>query len=62
MPCMIGSSGLVTIDLVVDDVAGMRDPLAAAQELIVDGIAERIAHAAVMAGEPDAALAPRRTD
>ena len=37
------------VDLVVDDVAGMGDPLAAAQELVVDRIAERIAHAAVMA-------------
>ena len=52
---MIGSSGSVDVDLVVDDVAGMRDPLAAAQELVVDRVAERVAHAAVMAGEPDAA-------
>ena len=49
------------VDLVVDDVAGMRHPLAAAEKLIVHRIAERIAHAAVMAGEPDAAP-HRRTE
>ena len=40
----------------------MRDPLAAAHELIVDGVAEGVAHAAVMAGEADAACAPPRRD
>ena len=52
---MIGSSGLRDVDAVVDDVAGMGDPLAAAHELIVDALAERVAHAAVIAGEADAA-------
>ena len=41
--------------LVVDDVAGMRDPLAADHELVLDRLAEAVAHAAVEAGEPDAA-------
>ena len=40
---------------VVDDAAGMGDPLAAAHELIVDAVAEGVAHAAVIAAEPDAA-------
>src|SRR6478736_192350 len=44
------------IDLVVDDVAGMRHPLAATEKLIVDRIAEGIAHAAMMARKADPAL------
>ena len=47
--------GLGDVDVIVDDVAGMGDPLAAAHELIVDAVAERVAHAAVIAGEADAA-------
>src|SRR4029077_15740167 len=38
---------------VVDDVAGMGDPLAAAEKLVIYRIAERIAHAAVMARKGD---------
>ena len=47
------------VDAVVDDVAGMGDPLAAAHELVVGRIAEGVAHAAVIAGEADAARARR---
>ena len=43
------------VDAVVDDVAGVGDPLAAAHELVVDRVAEGVAHAAVIAAEPDAA-------
>ena len=39
---------------------GMRDPLAAGHELIVRLVAEGVAHAAVIAGEADAARAQRR--
>ena len=52
---MTGSSGLVTSTAVVDDVAGMGDPLAAAHELVVDAVAEGVAHAAVIAGEANPA-------
>ena len=34
----------------------MGDPLAAGHELVVDTVAEGVAHAAVMAGHADAAL------
>ena len=43
------------VDAVVDDVAGMRDPLAADHELVFDAFAECVPHAAVMAGKADAA-------
>ena len=56
MPSMSGSSGRVMLTRIVDDVAGMSHPLAADDELVVDGVAEGIAHAAVIAGEADAAL------
>ena len=52
---MTGSSGLVMFDAVVDDVAGMGDPLAAAHELVLDRLAKGVAHAAVIAGKADAA-------
>ena len=42
------------VDAVIDDVARVRDPLAAGHELVVDRIAERIAHAAVKAGHAHA--------
>src|SRR5262249_32082985 len=44
------------VDAIIDDVPRMRDPLAAAHELIGDALAEGIAHAAVEAAEPHAAL------
>src|ERR671911_2134478 len=44
------------VDFVVDDVAGVGDPLASHHELVVDTLAERVGHAAVPAGEADAAL------
>ena len=44
------------LDPVVDDVAGVRDPLAAAHELVARRGAKGIRHAAVVAAEPDAAL------
>src|SRR5271165_755757 len=44
------------VDAIVDDVAGMGDPLTAAHEVVLDALAERVAHAAVIAGETDAAL------
>ena len=47
--------GLRDVDPIVDDVAGVGDPLAAAHELIVDAVAERVAHAAVIASEANAA-------
>ena len=43
------------VDAVVDDVAGMGDPLPAAHELIFDRFAEGVAHAAVIARKADAA-------
>jgi hypothetical protein len=43
------------IDMVVDDVAGMRDPSLAEHHLVVDGVAERVGHATVKDGKPDAA-------
>ena len=49
----IGWSGYV--DAIIDDVAGMRDPLAAHHELIFGGVAKRVAHAAVIAGKANAA-------
>src|SRR5215216_2563642 len=44
------------VDFVVDDFAGMGDPLASHHELVVDAVAERVGHAAVPACEPDPAL------
>src|SRR4029450_10492223 len=44
------------VDLVVDDAAGMGHPLSPPQELVLDRIAERIAHAAVVAAHADALL------
>ena len=55
MPCHDRVVGPRDVDPVVDDVAGMGDPLAAAHELVFGRVAERIAHAAVIAGEADAA-------
>ena len=48
--------GLRDVDPVVDYAAGVGDPLTAAHELVVDAVAKRVAHAAVIAGETDAAL------
>ncbi|ENN84128.1 hypothetical protein RHSP_78414 [Rhizobium freirei PRF 81] len=44
------------IDRVVDDVAGMGDPLAADDELILDAFTERVASTAMIAGDADAAF------
>ena len=55
MPCHDRVVGPRDVDAVVDDVAGVGDPLAAAHELVFDRLAERVAHAAVIAGEADAA-------
>ena len=44
------------VDAVVDDVAGMGDPLSPAHELVLDRLAKGVAHAAVIAGEADPAL------
>ena len=41
---------------VIDDVAGMRDPLAAAHELVARRFAKCVAHAAMIAAKADAAL------
>ena len=54
-PAITGSSRPGDVDAVVDDVAGMGDPLAAAHELVFDRLAEGVAHAAVIAGKADAA-------
>src|SRR5688572_19467975 len=43
---------LHNVDAVVDDVARMCDPLAAAHELVFDRFAERVAHAAVISSQP----------
>ena len=61
MPRMTGSSGLADVDGVVDDIAGVRDPLAADHELVPDLLTEAVAHSAVKAGEADAA-AHRRVE
>ena len=42
--------------MVVDDVAGMGDPLPAGDELVFGRFPERVAHAAVIAAEADAAF------
>ena len=60
MPCHDRIVGLGDVDAVVDDVAGVGDPLAAAHELVLDALAEGVAHAAVIAGEADAAAHGRR--
>ena len=44
------------VDPIVDDVAGMRHPLAADHELVFGLVAERVGDAAVIAAEADAAL------
>src|SRR5829696_4081178 len=51
--------GIVVIrdlDRVVDDVAGMGDPLSPDHELVVDAVAKGVGHATVPAREPDTAL------
>jgi hypothetical protein len=52
MPLVMGSSWLVDIHRVLDDVARMRHPLPARHELIFGVVAERIAHAAVPSRQP----------
>src|SRR5215218_11019957 len=48
------------VHAVVDDVTGMSDPLAAAHELVLDGLAESVAHTTVVAGKTDTATDGRR--
>ena len=43
------------LDGVVDDVAGVRHPLPADHELVLGVVAEAVGHAAVPAGDADAA-------
>ena len=60
MPSVIGWAGSVMWTVYFDAVvAGVGDPLAAGHELPLGVVAERVAHAAVTAGDADAAR-PRR--
>ena len=54
--------GFGHVDLVVDDVAGMGDPLAAAEELIIHRLPEGVAHTAMMAGDARRRLLHRGTE
>ena len=50
--CRDGITCIEDIDIIVDDIAGVRHPLPAHHELIVHAVAEGIGHATMMPAEP----------